>query len=194
MEFLDRLRRTQFIQSISARIRALSNQLVRAPAAALLTRHRRRIAGTGLLLVSLCTGIWARDLARAESLSAWLADHPPSDVIWKHALQSRGFRKLSEERAYRRAARTLPSLADESSSAWISTDGTWIAIYQRNSDRLDASIYCLQCQVQPSGWGPAGRGWEAFDPVLARADAAVAANKPAVKHLSSVNDPMELRY
>jgi hypothetical protein len=194
MELLDRMHRTQSIQSLSKRIRSLSNELVRSPTASFLIRGQRRFAGALLLLVSLCMGIWARDLAQAESLGKWLTGHPPSEQIWRYALQSRGYRSLSEERAFRRAARTLPSLADEASTVWVSADGTWIATYRRNADRLDTALYCLRCKDQPNGWLPVGRGWEAFDPVLARADAAIAALKPVAKPRLPLSDPMELRY
>jgi hypothetical protein len=195
MDILDRMRSARVVQGVSARVRALPRQLERAPAAAFVIRERSRFAGIALLVASICFGLWARDLARAESLSAWLSEHPPSDSVWRHALESRGYALLEEEAAYRRAARTLPSLSDDASTVWISPDALWIAVYRRGEDRIDATLYCLRCKEAPSGWQPAGRGWEAFEPVLELADAARSRlPKPVVQRKREWIDPMELRY
>ena len=162
MVFFDRLYRTQLIRGISARIQSLSQGFGRSPLAARLIRHRRRFAGAALILVSIALGTWARDLAQAEALGSWLRLHPPSNLAWKHALESRQYRALTDPPALQRAARTLPSLVDEEGSVWASADARWIAIYQKQDDGLGSAVYCLSCSGAPAGWQPLGRGWESL--------------------------------
>ena len=194
MVFFDRLHRIGHIRGISARIRGVSQRLVQGRLASRVIRHRKRALGVALLLVSLIVGIWAHDLAQAEALGGWLRMHPPSNRIWNHALESRGYRALSDLKQLQRASKTLPALVDEEGSVWTSSDTTWVAVFQKQDDGLSSVLYCLECQKPPAGWEPSGRGWEAFDPVLARADLAAKRLRPVAKPRQAPSDPRELRY
>lgn len=195
MVLLDRLRGLESVRGVSARVQRISHRLAGRALAARVTRVQKRILGACLLLFALVLGTWAHDLAQAEALGGWLREHPPSSQAWKHSLESRGYRTLTEPKAIQRASRSLPSLVDEEGSIWTGADANWIAVFQKKDDVLASTLYCLECQKPPAGWQPLGRGWEAFDPTLALADAAMKRLKPVLKARKTVaSDPMELHY
>lgn len=195
MVLLDRLHGFGVVRSFSARVQSVSHRLAGSALASRVTRIQKRLLGAGLLLLALVLGIWAHDLAQAEALGGWLREHPPSSQAWKHSLESRGFHALTDPLKIQRASRSLPSLVDEEGSTWTGADANWIAVFQKKDDVLTSTLYCLECQKPPAGWQPLGRGWEAFDPVLALADAAMKRLKPVFKTRKTVaSDPMELRY
>ena len=194
MVYFDRILRSRFISGLSARIRVVSHRLAQNPLTARLIGHRKRLLGALLVLISICLGIWAHDLAQAEALTGWLKTHPPSPLIWKHALESRGYHALVGAKSLQRASKTLPSLVDEEGSAWASADLSWIALYQKQNDGQVSKLYCLDCAMPAMGWQPMGRGWEAFDPVLAAVDAATSLRKPTPRARAEWMDPREVRY
>ena len=115
--------------------------------------------------------------------------------MWRHSLESRGYALVREARQRRVAERSLPALIDDEGTVWSSADSSWIAVFQRQPDGEAAALYCLDCARRPDGWQPLGRGWAAYDPALARADAAAAARvKPAPPRRAEPADPRELRY
>lgn len=194
MDIAHRLHRLEFFESLSARVRSLSRRLGQGSLAKRLIPLRRRAGGVMLLVFALASGIWARDAALAEATRSWLEAHPPSERIWRHALESRGYRPASEARLAHKAARTLPSLAEVRDAIWMTEDANWIALFVPAEDRLDPMFYCFSCAQAPAGWVPRGRGWEAFDPVLERMDDAASRRKPAARPRAEAMDPYELRY
>lgn len=198
--FLDRDHRTRLVTRVSTRTRALSKGPALGPKLEKLKRHRRRLAGAALTLGSIALGIWAYEAAQAESLGTWLRAHPPSRAAWKHALESRGLAELREPRALQRALRSLPAMLDEPGMAWTSDDGAWVAIFATelasDSAQTGVTVYCLDCRAKPGAWSPQGRGWSAYDPVLAQADAAARARSaPITSRRRAIRlDPRELRF
>ncbi len=101
---------------------------------------------------------------------------------------------MTEPARLRRASRTLPALVDQDGAAWLTADSAWIAVYGGQADSPEPALYCLDCRAAPSAWHPEGQGWQAFDPVVAKAEAAAKARKPAAKPRAAPRDPMELVY
>jgi hypothetical protein len=196
MEFYHRLRSFEFFGRISARVRALSpGRGASSHAAARVIRFRKRLGGLALVMTALTLGFWAHDLAQAEALAGWLRGHPPSARMWRHALLSRGLHELQGAGLLQKTVKTLPTLMDEEGAVWVSADVNWIAVFEKQSTGVPQAVYCLECTRPPLGWAPAGNGWDAFDPVLAKVDQAVAGRVAPKRAVSGVKrDPREIVY
>jgi hypothetical protein len=141
-------------------------------------------------------GIWAHGQARLEALSQWLRANPPSQQVWVHALGARGLAPVKDPANLQRVFRTLPAGVEESAAVWATSDLRWIAVYQSGDATLPGSIYCDDCRGKPAAWEPAGIGWAAYEKLIPRIDAALAARKSSngAGKPHEFADPREIRY
>lgn len=149
-----------------------------------------------LFLVALTLGAWASELSQTEALSGWLATHPPSEKMWRHALLSRGLKEIDNPSTAQKAAKALPSLVEAEGNVWVSEDSNWLALFHPSNSGRPIAFFCLNCLNLPKSWASSGNGWEAFDPVLDRIDRAAALAKTTVtaKKVLIPRDPREIVY
>ena len=152
-------------------------------------QHKRSLRALVVLLIAGALGLKAHELTSAESRAAWERAHPPSPVVWRYALGSRGFREIIDPDALHRAARTLPSQAEPEGSVWISSD-SWVTVYAP-SEEGGLRIYCTRCKPKPLHWTLQGKGWVGLETALA---SLASAPRSAPSARGPARDPLEIQY
>ncbi|MGK5085087.1 hypothetical protein WDW37_17505 [Bdellovibrionota bacterium FG-1] len=193
MDWFNHVDLNRHLASLYKRISTLS---IRLNPSAASPRVIQGLKTTFFLTLALVLGVWAHDFSEAQALNTWLTTHPPSILMWKHALRSRGMVEVTHPILAQKAIRTLPSLIDQKGAVWVASEGKWIALLGSDTASGAPVVFCLSCQETPQNWNPAGNAWSAFDVALKKVDEAVQAEKhPLLSAKKAVyRDPYEIVY
>lgn len=195
MGFFDRFSLSSGISQISQRVQTLSKVTSNK-----VWPHQKKILAIFLILFSIFLGFWAEKIARSEAVQEWERAHPPSPLIWGHAMGSRGLQKLQDPKILQKILRSLPSMLDEPGSIWLSSDQLWLVIFSSDTElTVTAQIYCTSCKNPTQGkiaWERFGNGWIGFEQVLQRLDTHPTYSSKLIdkKKTSFPQDIREIRY
>lgn len=195
MGHFDRLSSRLGISKVSQRVQTLSKVTSNR-----VRLHQKRILGIFLIFFSIPLGFWAEKIARSEAVQEWEKAHPPSRVIWEHAIGSRGFQKLQESKSLQKILKSLPSMIDDPGAIWLSSDRQWIVIFSQENELTETSqIYCVSCKNPTPGkiaWESLGIGWTGFEQVMKSLDANPTYSSRSIdkKKTTFSHDIREIRY
>lgn len=153
------------------------------------------------VILALFFGISAHRISKTESLKEWEAQHFPSENIVRKTLAGLGFNLLEKTSQQQQLLRSLPLLADSSTSQWITQDRNWIAIFNSELNHSTPLLFQHLTQKKISKnliWEMTGSGWNGFENLIEKLE-----NMPAVpkfteqvkikKKMTSV-DPRAIHY
>jgi hypothetical protein len=135
----------------------------------------RPVQGVLLLLVSLLFGLYAHHYSKNKMLLDWEKKHAPSDLIWRYALESKGYQKIEKSYEIHRLLRSLPLLADTHASVWCTENKFEIAIFHLDSSVSEPLLYLFKTSPRksalpqksyPKQWEFLGKGWIGFEKTL----------------------------
>jgi hypothetical protein len=156
---------------------------------------RRALTGS-LFLGGICLATLAYDATARESLWSWKMRNLPQPPVWRHAMGSRGYREIPEEREsalFQRVLKTLPSQTEIAGQVWTGKGGAWLAVFHGGGTE-PVQLFCRRCKGKPESWVPVeGVGWDALTPALEEAER-LAKLEPVVPERAEYRDPRAIRY
>lgn len=158
-------------------------------------KHKSWILAVTWLLLAGGFGNWASESSEASAILSWEKRFRPSLRILHHALGSRSYTFLKDEKKVQKVEYTLPSTLDQRGSFWSTQDYNWIVYFTEGEDTVRPHLYCLDCSKKPENWREQGLGWRALDSLLETLDVLAAKRPKAVKRGSiEYRDPREIRF
>jgi hypothetical protein len=160
------------------------------------------VAGIALIAVSAVCGYWAQASARDQALAHWRHEHRPGLAVWKHALESRGWREAATASPeFSRVYRSLPTVIEEAGQVWELPTAPCLAVYT-GQGTAPLALFCqptvagawpaLRARGEP--WEPLGQGWAAFEAALDRADQRPKPDAPVARTRAEYRDPRAIQY
>jgi hypothetical protein len=189
------------LSGLGSRISKLRPRLAR-----LTPESKRRARSLGLLCCALLCGAWAHQTSSREALWQWRSKNYPAPTIWKHALESQGYREILDAEKIHRILRSLSTTADTPGAVWADAEYCRLVVFGPLNQIQAARVFICPALLDrdvigrkpgPS-WKPLGQGWQVFESLLDETALRKTAWKPQIPSLRVSSrealDPREVRY
>lgn len=149
-----------------------------------------------LLMISILLGHWAFETSKSETLKFWEKSRPPSRNVWKHYLNSQGYKEIEFSKTTVGVVKTLPVTIDNQGGVFSDQELTWIILFLNPESNMPYVLFTENPKIAVNAWEFFGYGWSAFDKVAEKMETLknkMKKNIPKIK-APTFSDPFEIVY